>query len=145
MLKYFNSQATGAAGLAGSSALLTMNLLNGGPALFSVLLGALIACSITIFAQMGVELSQAIEERAAWLRTLRDALRLLPILRRQSAALEDFAELISESEGVVGLHTEGDVVPWSDLLIGGKDETWLGNYSKWVEGIVEDAPDAKTS
>lgn len=34
--------------------------------------------------------------------------------------------LIAESEGVAGLHLNGDVAPWSDLLSGGRFEEWLG-------------------
>lgn len=33
--------------------------------------------------------------------------------------------LIADSEGVVGLHLNGDVAPWSELLPGGRFEAWL--------------------
>lgn len=45
------------------------------------------------------------------------------------AALEgltaDLSGLISDSYGVTGLHLNGDVAPWGELLPGGRFEDWL--------------------
>jgi hypothetical protein len=38
---------------------------------------------------------------------------------------ESFDDLIRNSEGVAGLHLNGDVAPWGDLLEGGNFEEWL--------------------
>lgn len=60
----------------------------------------------------------------------RDAITALlaerDILRAGIVAVD---ELIRESDGVVGLHLNGDVAPWSDLLAGGRYEEWLGDLS----------------
>jgi hypothetical protein len=39
----------------------------------------------------------------------------------------DIKALAAESEGVAGLHQNGDVAPWSDLLEGGEFSPWLGD------------------
>lgn len=38
------------------------------------------------------------------------------------------AELIDNSDGVVGLHLNGEVARWSDLREGGYFESWLIAY-----------------
>lgn len=43
-------------------------------------------------------------------------------------ALSSVDALIKESDGVVGLHLNGDVARWDELLIGGKSERWLFDY-----------------
>ena len=45
------------------------------------------------------------------------------------AGIESVESLINESEGVVGLHLNGDVAPWKDLLQGGRYEGWLLHFS----------------
>lgn len=51
-------------------------------------------------------------------------------LTRGLAAVES---LISESEGVAGLHRNGDIAPWDELLEGGQFEDWLIDFSKALE------------
>jgi len=41
------------------------------------------------------------------------------------AGLEAVASLINESHGVLGLHLNGDLAPWSELRTGGEFEEWL--------------------
>lgn len=41
--------------------------------------------------------------------------------------------LIDESQGVYGLHLNGDVAPWSDLTEGGRYEEWLNALSAYRE------------
>ena len=48
-------------------------------------------------------------------------------LRKGMKAVRD---LIDSSEGVAGLHNNGSVAPWDDLLLGGFDEEWLGDFCK---------------
>lgn len=38
------------------------------------------------------------------------------------------AELIESSHGVTGLHLNGDVAPWDELLTGGRFEAWLIDF-----------------
>lgn len=40
-------------------------------------------------------------------------------------AINAFKDLISESEGVYGLHLNGDPAPWNELQAGGRYEEWL--------------------
>ena len=42
---------------------------------------------------------------------------------------EALTSLIQESTGVVGLHLNGDVAPWDELLAGGRYEEWLLAYN----------------
>lgn len=49
------------------------------------------------------------------------------ILRKGIAAVR---ALIVESEGVTGLHQNGDTAPWDSLLPGGGHEEWLLDFSK---------------
>ena len=39
--------------------------------------------------------------------------------------LDDIDALVDNSKGVAGLHLNGDVAPWSELLSGGRFEEWL--------------------
>jgi hypothetical protein len=41
------------------------------------------------------------------------------------SALIAIDTLINESKGVDGLHLNGDMAPWGDLIAGGKYEEWL--------------------
>jgi hypothetical protein len=38
----------------------------------------------------------------------------------------DVESLIADSEGVYGLHDNGDPAPWDDLMEGGQFEDWIG-------------------
>lgn len=40
--------------------------------------------------------------------------------------LHDISDLMANSEGVTGLHKNGDVAPWSDLDEDGHYNPWLG-------------------
>jgi len=42
-------------------------------------------------------------------------------------AIDDVRDLIDESDGVYGLHENGDLAPWDELRGGGKFECWLGS------------------
>lgn len=66
---------------------------------------------------------------------------LLQKLRERNAELEaENAKLksgidainviISESQGVYGLHLNGDPSPWAELLEGGRHEEWLYDFSQ---------------
>ena len=53
-------------------------------------------------------------------------------LQRENAALRKgivaVAELVDNSDGVAGLHMNGDVAPWSTLSEGGYFESWLLDF-----------------
>lgn len=44
--------------------------------------------------------------------------------------VQDIDELIGNSEGVAGLHMNGDVAPWSSLTEGGEFGSWLGSFDR---------------
>lgn len=52
----------------------------------------------------------------------KDKRRAIEALRKLVGDLDD---LIADSTGVSGLHHNGDVAPWSELVAGGQFETWL--------------------
>lgn len=41
------------------------------------------------------------------------------------AGIQDVAVLIDNSDGVAGLHLNGDIARWGDLRTGGRYEEWL--------------------
>lgn len=45
-------------------------------------------------------------------------------------AIKDVKDLIKYSSGVCGLHEDGDMITWSELLEGGVHEEWLQSLSK---------------
>ena len=54
------------------------------------------------------------------------ALGRVKVLEDASAhVLHDIDDLVANSEGVTGLHRNGDVAEWSDILEGGSFEAWL--------------------
>ena len=42
-------------------------------------------------------------------------------------AMDDFFQLVGESKGVYGLHLNGDVCRWDELLADGHMSEWLGS------------------
>ena len=51
-------------------------------------------------------------------------------VERLSAGIHAVQRLINESDGIVGLHLNGDVAPWSELSTGGRYEEWLYEFDK---------------
>jgi hypothetical protein len=49
------------------------------------------------------------------------------------AGLKAVYQLMRESHGVTGLHLNGDVAPWDELLQGGRFEQWLIDFSLAME------------
>ena len=45
--------------------------------------------------------------------------------------------LIASSEGVTGLHLNGDIAPWDELLTGGTYEEWLIDFDWAIERLKE--------
>jgi hypothetical protein len=52
-------------------------------------------------------------------------------------AIDAVVSLISESRGVAGLHLNGDVATWDELLAGGYMEEWLLPLSNYVAAADE--------
>ena len=50
-----------------------------------------------------------------------------------NAAITNVADLIGNSSGVSGLHQNGDIAGWDELLEGGHYEEWLIDFSKALE------------
>jgi hypothetical protein len=60
-------------------------------------------------------------------RALCDEIELL------RAGLVAVKAVIDTSDGVVGLHKNGAIAPWDDLLSGGRYEEWLREFSEAVK------------
>lgn len=56
--------------------------------------------------------------------------RLLDAVEASAKAIEAVRGLIAQSEGVAGLHLNGDVAPWADLMTGGRYEEWLTDLDR---------------
>ena len=69
------------------------------------------------------ELYQLREENAA----------LRAEVERLREAVDAVFTLIADSHGVAGLHLNGDVAPWDELLRGGHYEDWLAPLSDVAE------------
>ena len=83
------------------------------------------------------------------LRRWRDRYKQLrtAVCAEHTAELESLAKgikavsaLIKESYGVAGLHLDGDVAPWGDLLAGGRFEGWLQDFSEAAETAGKEKP-----
>lgn len=62
--------------------------------------------------------------------------RLKAVIDKCQAALNEVTDLVSESSGVYGLHLNGDVSPWDEILAGGRFER-LTSLDEAVYGIKE--------
>ena len=54
----------------------------------------------------------------------------LALLEGELKGLDAVQDLINNSYGVAGLHLNGDVAPWDELLEGGRFEAWLKDFSR---------------
>lgn len=52
-----------------------------------------------------------------------------------SRAVHSMAILMDESQGVAGLHKNGDVATWGELLRGGRFESWLEDVSDAIDAL----------
>lgn len=59
------------------------------------------------------------------------------LLEAAISVLGDIEGLIHESTGVCGLHLNGEIAPWSELLAGGRFEDWLGSLETLREAIAK--------
>ena len=58
------------------------------------------------------------------------------------AALHDIDDLVANSKGVSGLHLNGDMAPWSELMDGGAYGAWLQSVERLREAIRALTPPA---
>lgn len=61
--------------------------------------------------------------------------RLLEALKNSQKGFAAVEELIEHSEGVYGLHLNGDLAPWIDLRMCGRFEEWLIDFDAAAENI----------
>ena len=79
----------------------------------------------TVMPQLQLDAADEIER----LRALKERL-----VQSASKFVFDLECLARESDGVAGLHRNGDVAPWDEVLPGGEYEDWLGSIA-----LVKDA------
>jgi hypothetical protein len=61
---------------------------------------------------------------------VQEILALETRLDKAIAVVEDLRGLISESDGVYGLHKNGENAPWHTLMMGGEFGAWLYSLSE---------------
>lgn len=55
---------------------------------------------------------------------------LISKIDKLKKGIESVRSLINESEGVIGLHLNGDIATWNELENGGYMEEWLINFNE---------------
>lgn len=65
------------------------------------------------------------------------------VVRKLVLAILDMRDLISCSDGVIGLHMNGDSAPWEELEAEGRFEEWLGSLDPALNIIEEVYKDIK--
>lgn len=55
---------------------------------------------------------------------------LLEYIKILEKGIDSVTTLISDSQGVYGLHLNGDPAPWLELIEGGRFEEWLVEFSQ---------------
>lgn len=68
--------------------------------------------------------------------------RQADLAKAATAALRDIDDLVANSEGVSGLHLNGDVAPWSEIMDGGAYGAWLQSVERLREAIRALTPPA---
>jgi hypothetical protein len=63
---------------------------------------------------------------AAQATELVEAAQATELVEAAERLLHDISDLMANSEGVTGLHKNGDIAPWSDLDEDGHYNPWLG-------------------
>ncbi len=69
------------------------------------------------------------EANAAWISAIHNAWPEIAIsIKKMAAGLRAVQELIDQSDGVIGLHLNGDPALWEDLGPGGLLKSWLKDF-----------------
>lgn len=66
---------------------------------------------------------------------LSDYQRLQAEYEKLRKGLNAVQDLIDSSYGVAGLHLNGEIAPWSDLLEGGIFEAWLAEFDAAMQEV----------
>ena len=69
-----------------------------------------------------------IEQQQAEIAAIGERAAMRDEIERLRKAIDSISDLIAESTGVYGLHLNGNVTPWCDLLPGGQFEEWLTDF-----------------
>ena len=83
------------------------------------------------------DIAERIEEFLLIDSTPRDTLTGLAL-----SLVQDIDALIGNSEGVAGLHMNGNVAPWGSLTEGGEFGAWLGSFDRLRDALDEAFPPA---
>ena len=88
----------------------------------------------------GVEMSEAAAFSAGY-ETANEA-HQAALVAAVIAALHDIDDLVANSKGVSGLHLNGDMAPWSEIMDGGAYGAWLQSVERLREAIRALTPPA---
>ena len=67
------------------------------------------------------------------------------IMQALEGGIAAVSSLIAQSSGVEGLHHNGDIATWEDLLAGGQYEDWLRAFSEAEAAIEGDSEAAEAA
>ena len=86
--------------------------------------------------------SREVTRRIEYEKRLKEVEQAAKILKLKAAKLaRQVRDLIDDSYGVAGLHRNGEVAPWAELLRGGEYENWLDGLDE-LEDMLVDRPQA---
>jgi hypothetical protein len=60
---------------------------------------------------------------------------VLSLVQAAATFVTDFDALVGESQGVAGLHLNGDIAEWDELLAGGRFDEWLRSLEPLRERV----------
>ena len=81
--------------------------------------------------------SREVLRRTEYERLLKDVEQDAKLLRKRATKLaKQLRSLIDDSEGAAGLHRNGDVAPWAELLRGGEYEDWLDGLDELEDQLA---------
>ena len=75
------------------------------------------------------EITKGVLARQVTRRT-KDQAKLDEAKEKLNKVVHCVSDLIDNSDGVYGLHLNGDPTPWNSLLKGGRDEGWMIDFSE---------------
>lgn len=83
------------------------------------------------------KVAKAYEDQvAAHNKALDEVARLSALIEKCEKGLASVEWLIGDSQGVIGLHLNGDSAPWASLRTGGHFETWLIEFDEALAAIA---------
>lgn len=100
---------------------------------------AMVGCTYVVCTDCRAQGDDASQEGAiaAWNRRSDPRDEVIARLVEAAKALRhDIADLVANSEGVAGLHLNGDVAEWGSLLPGGAFGAWLDSLSEFDAALA---------